>query len=252
MWGKLKFLFTMTWSKYSTSLSNFTVCYYFEADSSCWSINCGGTDITIKENGTVIKYEGDGNVDGGTAKFYLNEESFWGLSSSGDFMDDFDFQNTRYIVHLPSSNLTELYKTARVTPISLTYFHRCLENGVYTLNLHFAEIQFTNDETYSSLGKRFFDIYVQVWISSEGKFNAQLLRDCSRACFVAGKIGTEGLQYRRRGGNGWEACGYTCTKRQRDESWIGDQIVFCGQRDDEDPQKRSIWASYIGYFFDLG
>ncbi|KAF3451337.1 hypothetical protein FNV43_RR07432 [Rhamnella rubrinervis] len=35
------------------------------------------------------------------------------------------------------------------------------ENGNYTVNLHFAEIQFTNDQTYRSLGRRIFDIYVQ-------------------------------------------------------------------------------------------
>ncbi|KAI8015335.1 putative LRR receptor-like serine/threonine-protein kinase RFK1 [Camellia lanceoleosa] len=44
---------------------------------------------------------------------------------------------------------------------SFTYFRYCLENGNYTVSLHFAEILFTNDNTYSSLGKRIFDIYIQ-------------------------------------------------------------------------------------------
>ncbi|KAG2689257.1 hypothetical protein I3760_09G132100 [Carya illinoinensis] len=76
-------------------------------------------------------------------------------------MDNNEYQNTRYTLHLSSANISELYATARVSPMSLTYFHYCLENGNYTLNLHFAEIVFTNEKTHNSLGKRVFDIYVQ-------------------------------------------------------------------------------------------
>ena len=132
------------------------------ADSTCMHVNSGGNDVTVKENKRRILYEGDGGVEGGTAKYFLNGNSYWGFSSTGDFMDDNNFQNARYIATLPSSNISELYKTARISPISLTYFHHCLENGNYTVNLHFAEIQFTNDQTYRSLGRRIFDIYVQV------------------------------------------------------------------------------------------
>jgi len=55
-----------------------------------------------------------------------------------------------------------LYETARVSPISLTYYGMCLENGNYTVSLNFAEIMFTDDNTYSSLGRRIFDVYIQV------------------------------------------------------------------------------------------
>ncbi|PNY15374.1 putative LRR receptor-like protein kinase [Trifolium pratense] len=34
-------------------------------------------------------------------------------------------------------------------------------NGSYTVNLHFAEIMFTDDQTFGSLGRRIFDIYLQ-------------------------------------------------------------------------------------------
>ena len=77
-------------------------------------------------------------------------------------MDDNDLQNTRYTVSKPLLNISELYTTARRAPISLTYFHYCLENGNYTITFNFAEIQFTPDETYNSLGRRIFDVYVQV------------------------------------------------------------------------------------------
>ncbi|KAJ4844266.1 hypothetical protein Tsubulata_009814 [Turnera subulata] len=134
--------------------------------SNCLHVNCGGKDTTIKENKTAFTYTGDGDVEGGTAKYFLNVQEYWGFSSTGDYMDDNDFQNTRYIRSLQSSNMPELYLTQRVAPISLTYFHYCMENGEYTVNLHFAEIQFTDDQTYSSLGRRQFDVYVQgrsVW-----------------------------------------------------------------------------------------
>ncbi|KAJ1383753.1 Serine-threonine/tyrosine-protein kinase, catalytic domain [Sesbania bispinosa] len=56
---------------------------------------------------------------------------------------------------------SDLYETARVSPISLTYYGFCLENGEYTVKLYFAEIMFTDDDTFSSLGRRIFDIYIQ-------------------------------------------------------------------------------------------
>ncbi|KAJ6893746.1 LRR receptor-like serine/threonine-protein kinase RFK1 isoform X1 [Populus alba x Populus x berolinensis] len=126
-----------------------------------WGLCRGGKDITINENKTTLSYEGDGQIEGGAAKYFVNDQSFWGFSSTGDFMDDYDYQNTRYTVSLQSSTIPELYQTARISPISLTYFHYCLQNGNYTVNLHFAEIQLTNDHTYNSLGRRVFDIYVQ-------------------------------------------------------------------------------------------
>lgn len=77
-------------------------------------------------------------------------------------MDDNDFLNTRYIATWSSPNISALYTTARLSPLSLTYYRYCLENGNYTVRLHFAETQFTNDKTYNSLGRRVFDIYIQV------------------------------------------------------------------------------------------
>ena len=57
---------------------------------------------------------------------------------------------------------SELYTTARVSPLSLTYYGLCLINGNYTIKLHFAEIIFTSDRSFVSLGKRIFDVYIQV------------------------------------------------------------------------------------------
>lgn len=127
------------------------------ADSHSLHINCGGSDVKV--NGST--FEGD-EVGGGAATYYLNDVTNWGFSSTGDFTDDNDEQNTRYIATSNSSDLSELYINARIAPLSLTYFGYCLDNGNYTLSLHFAEIQFTNDNSFHSLGRRMFDIYIQV------------------------------------------------------------------------------------------
>ncbi|XP_028095337.1 probable LRR receptor-like serine/threonine-protein kinase RFK1 [Camellia sinensis] len=125
-------------------------------------VNCGGNDLTMKENDKKVLYEGDAQVDGGAAKYFNSINSYWGFSSTGDFMDDNDYQNARFTEVVPSTNISELYSTAHISPLSLTYFRHCLENGNYTVSLHFAETLFTNDNTYSSLGKQIFDIYIQL------------------------------------------------------------------------------------------
>ncbi|KAI4304436.1 hypothetical protein MLD38_039946 [Melastoma candidum] len=129
--------------------------------SRCHFVNCGGKDTEIKENKRTFIYEGDGNIQGGTANLFWNTNSYWGFSSTGDFMDDNNILNKIYTVSLSAPNVSALDATARIAPILLTYFFPCLENGQYTLLLRFAEIQFDSDNTYVSLGRRFFDVYVQ-------------------------------------------------------------------------------------------
>jgi len=89
----------------------------------------------------------------------------WGISNTGDFMDDGD-ENDTYImstnITLPG-NSSDLYMTARKSALSLVYYAFCLENGEYNLKLHFMEIQFSDQELYSRLGRRIFDVYVQVY-----------------------------------------------------------------------------------------
>ncbi|KAG2689281.1 hypothetical protein I3760_09G132900 [Carya illinoinensis] len=125
--------------------------------SSSLYINCGGDDV---REGDIV-YQGDKSAIGGAALFFPSNNGHWGLSSTGDFMDDDNFQNTRYVAKLTPPNISALYSEARISPLSLTYYHYCLQNGSYTVSLHFAEIQFTNDKTYNSLGRRIFDIYIQ-------------------------------------------------------------------------------------------
>ncbi|KAL8511718.1 hypothetical protein ACS0TY_018229 [Phlomoides rotata] len=120
-------------------------------------VNCGGGDITVEESNRRVMYEGDGG--GNVGRFVSNNN--WGFVSTGDFLDEANYQSSRSIKPTMNISLSELYTTARLSPLSQTYFHYCLENGSYNVSLHFAEIAFTNDTTYSSLGRRMFDIYIQ-------------------------------------------------------------------------------------------
>ncbi|KAF6173362.1 hypothetical protein GIB67_027057 [Kingdonia uniflora] len=122
------------------------------------NINCGGGEVII--NGTT--YEEDLDTRGPSI-FIESKSKYWALSSTGDFTDndkDTDTYVTQNSSRLSMENY-ELYTTARLSPISLTYYGYCMLNGNYTVYLHFAEIIFTSDRTYSSLGRRIFDVYIQ-------------------------------------------------------------------------------------------
>ena len=56
----------------------------------------------------------------------------------------------------------EIFQTARIAPLSLKYYGLCLRKGSYKVTLHFAEIMFSDDQTFSSLGRRIFDVSIQV------------------------------------------------------------------------------------------
>ncbi|KAM4106581.1 hypothetical protein ACB094_04G075200 [Castanea mollissima] len=116
-------------------------------------INCGG--VTEKFEGN--EYEQDINTDGRSQFSSISEE--WGYSSTGVFMDK---DSTPYLAQNTFSlNVTGIYKTARVAPLSLRYYGLCLRKGSYKVKLHFAEIMFSNDQNFSSLGRRIFNVSIQ-------------------------------------------------------------------------------------------
>ncbi|XP_027333384.1 probable LRR receptor-like serine/threonine-protein kinase At1g07650 isoform X2 [Abrus precatorius] len=121
-------------------------------------INCGGKEANI--SGHI--YEADKERKGASMLYTAQD---WALSSTGNFMDN-DIDSDPYIVantsRLNVSVLnSQLYTTARVSPLALTYYGLCLMNGKYTVKLHFAEITFINDRSFNSLGRRVFDVYIQ-------------------------------------------------------------------------------------------
>jgi len=138
-------------------MSNITE-YFIQiySDSSLF-INCGGKSVVIDGN----TFEDDSSQIG-TSMFSVSDDKKWAYSSTGDFVGN---ENADYIARNTSKlNLAdpELYTEARLSPLSLKYYGLCMENGEYTVKLHFAEIVFTEDHTYSSNGKRVFDVFIQV------------------------------------------------------------------------------------------
>uniref|UniRef100_A0A9I9DZK6 non-specific serine/threonine protein kinase n=1 Tax=Cucumis melo TaxID=3656 RepID=A0A9I9DZK6_CUCME len=125
----------------------------------CWGkLPVPKSEETI--NGTTV-FKGDRNA--GSSMFFVTGTN-WAISNTGIFLDDDGASRDEYTA-TNSSTLSminpELYTTARVSPLSVTYFGFCMGNGNYTVSLHFAEIMFTDDKTFSSLGRRIFDVYLQ-------------------------------------------------------------------------------------------
>lgn len=110
-----------------------------------------------------IEYDDDSEILG-AASFYSNSEHKWAVSNMGQFI--FNPKGPQYIVET-SSQITgtldsELYKTARISPSSLRYFGFDLINGKYLVELHFAEIAMDDTKSWKGLGRRLFDVYIQV------------------------------------------------------------------------------------------
>ena len=131
-------------------------CFYVDRYS--LHINCGGKPITVGK----IMYEGDED-QAGAAKFVRLGEN-WGFSSTGHFWDVTPSLNDYLATNLSlQMDNSQLYTSARISPLSITYYARCLANGKYTVKLHFAEIVFRGNRSSYSLGRRIFDVYVQVF-----------------------------------------------------------------------------------------
>ncbi|WVZ00672.1 hypothetical protein V8G54_026741 [Vigna mungo] len=125
-------------------------------------INCGGNDVITIGDTT---YDRDLTVQSEDAA--ISYSSYWAISNTGILLDansekeahSYEVQNISRLYM--SDAEAKLYTTARMSPLSLTYYGFCLANGNYTVRLHFAEIMFTDDNTYRSLGRRLFDVYIQ-------------------------------------------------------------------------------------------
>nr|XP_043624748.1 probable LRR receptor-like serine/threonine-protein kinase At1g53430 [Erigeron canadensis] len=114
-------------------------------------INCGGNSVDFEGN----EYEQD--LTDEQSYFYPSSER-WAYSSNGVFLGN---DNAPFVTR--TSNVTggSLYNTARLSPTSLRYFGLCLRSGSYRVRLHFAEIMYTDDTTFNSLGRRIFDVSIQ-------------------------------------------------------------------------------------------
>ncbi|CAL5390986.1 unnamed protein product [Camellia sinensis] len=117
-------------------------------------INCGGGKITFEGN----EYEEDLATEG--ASYFYPSLQKWAYSSTGVFMGKSDASyraNNSFSLKLTG----DYYETARLAPNSLKYYGLCLRKGSYKVLLHFAEIMYSDDQTFSSLGQRIFDVSIQ-------------------------------------------------------------------------------------------
>ncbi|EOA18229.1 hypothetical protein CARUB_v10006720mg [Capsella rubella] len=122
-------------------------------------INCGGDEVII--NGTKF------NADTYDRAPHVFESTInaWVSSNTGNFIDDHRVPEGSGTIWNNTSELKmidpQLYAQARLSAVSLTYYAMCIVNGDYNVNLHFAEFMFKDDQTFKSLGRRIFDIYIQ-------------------------------------------------------------------------------------------
>ncbi|XAR56438.1 Non-specific serine/threonine protein kinase [Bertholletia excelsa] len=118
-------------------------------------INCGGDKTTSGGN----EYAAD-LTTGRASYFYFSDK--WAYSTTGVFTGDEDGNykaNNSFGLNITGA---DFYQTARLAPTSLRYYGLCLRKGSYKVTLHFAEIMFSGDQTFSSLGRRYFDVSIQV------------------------------------------------------------------------------------------
>lgn len=118
-------------------------------------INCGGERVSFE--GNVYEENVD---DEGPAHFESNDR--WAYSSTGTYSQT---DSGRFVARNDTSLSppdAPYYETARLSPSSLKYYALCMRSGSYKVRLHFAEIMFSDDSTFSSLGRRIFDVAIQV------------------------------------------------------------------------------------------
>ncbi|CAK8534960.1 unnamed protein product [Lathyrus sativus] len=120
-------------------------------------INCGGPAIEFEDK----EYEADEHLRG-ISNFVPSADGKWAYSSTGVFLgnEKADYV-ARNVFSLNINDSSGYYQTARIAPISLNYFGFCMMKGNYNVKLHFAEIMFSNDTAFSSLGRRIFDVSIQ-------------------------------------------------------------------------------------------
>ncbi|XP_023645972.1 probable LRR receptor-like serine/threonine-protein kinase At1g53440 isoform X2 [Capsella rubella] len=127
-----------------------------DAEHSSLFINCGGNKLKVGKH----MYADDLNKRGSST--FSSDSERWGYSSSGAWLGKADAPSLATdTFNLINESTPEYYKTARLASQSLKYYGLCMISGSYKVQLHFAEITFSNDQTFNSLGRRIFDIYVQ-------------------------------------------------------------------------------------------
>ncbi|KZV30859.1 Leucine-rich repeat transmembrane protein kinase isoform 1 [Dorcoceras hygrometricum] len=148
-------------ASHSTSASE-TVSWCLKPDLPC-SRNANRHSLFINCGGGRTIYQGEeyeeNTSPSGPSHFESNDR--WAYSSTGRYMnrDSASFIAASYSPMAEAD--AEFYRTARLSPSSLKFYGLCLRQGSYKVRLHFAEIMYSDDNTFSSLGRRVFDVAIQ-------------------------------------------------------------------------------------------
>ncbi|XP_023520604.1 probable LRR receptor-like serine/threonine-protein kinase At1g56130 isoform X3 [Cucurbita pepo subsp. pepo] len=129
---------------------------------SSFGINCGGPKFV---SSSQVVYEREIEIDG-MASYYVSDSETWAVSDVGYFpeINRNSSQYNRYndTEHpIANTNDPDLFQTQELSTSSLRFYGLELKNGNYTVKLHFAEHAFADSSTWSSLGRRVFDINIQ-------------------------------------------------------------------------------------------
>ncbi|KAF8733080.1 hypothetical protein HU200_015444 [Digitaria exilis] len=119
-----------------------------------FAINCGGKQIYSDPNPIPTLFSED-STDLGGAGFHVNTTSHWVVSYVGSDPSN-KSSGIVYTNNTLETGMQELYRTARTSTGSLSYYVVGLANGEYTVQLFFAEIVIVDGP-----GRRVFDIDIQ-------------------------------------------------------------------------------------------
>ncbi|MCL7036148.1 hypothetical protein MKW94_012863, partial [Papaver nudicaule] len=129
------------------------------ADSS-FAIKCGGQYMRSSDG---IDFETD-NSTLGAASLHLTDSRRWAVSNVGLFGERKEAKYTlNTLAQITGTLDSEMFQTSRISAGSLRYYGLGLENGMYNVNLRFAETELADPSslTWKSVGRRVFDIYLQ-------------------------------------------------------------------------------------------
>uniref|UniRef100_A0A0E0DNX3 non-specific serine/threonine protein kinase n=1 Tax=Oryza meridionalis TaxID=40149 RepID=A0A0E0DNX3_9ORYZ len=124
-----------------------------------FAVDCGSNSSTRGSDNTIYEAE---PTNLGDASYYVTGQTRWGVSNVGKFSLASNGMNIiSSSEHFQNAVNSRLFETARMSPSSLRYYGLGLENGNYTVLLQFAEVAYPDSQTWQSLGRRVFDIYIQ-------------------------------------------------------------------------------------------
>ncbi|KAG2632548.1 hypothetical protein PVAP13_2NG114100 [Panicum virgatum] len=137
-----------------------TPCFLGSPQYYSFAVDCGSNRSMTGSDNTM--YDVD-PTDLGASSYYVTGQTRWGVSNVGKFNQAPNGSNIIYssIEQFQNAADSELFQTARMSASSLRYYGLGLENGNYTVVLQFAETAYPDTQTWQSLGRRVFDIYVQ-------------------------------------------------------------------------------------------